>query len=126
MSVVATIEVIGGDRVLEGAITGLALASVAQLENERLRAKIPRLYSGHIRYEREPPGQERWQTAYETARRGFGDCEDLASYRLAELYFFDGEDGARIKVLKISPVLRHVVVLRANGQIEDPSKLLGM
>lgn len=126
MSVRVTMELIGTDRVLEGAITGLALASVAQMQDPELCGSIPDLYSKRIKYMREPAGRERWQTAYETAKRGGGDCEDLAAYLLAELIARKGELGARIRVIKINAGLRHIVVQRANGRIEDPSKLLGM
>ncbi len=63
--------------------------------------------------------------------------EDLSVYRVGELWvagerpeWSDLErryvGGARPKVIDVRPGLKHCVVLRANGQIEDPSKRLGM
>lgn len=112
-------------RELEAYVTGLALASWSQLQDPPVAAYIPPLYSGQIRYKREEPNREHWQSAQETAERGRGDCEDLVAYRLAELWRA-GELGAKARVLTISPTLRHVVVERADGAIEDPSKRLGM
>lgn len=107
---------------VRAAVTGLAAISVAQM----IARNLPPLYGGTIRYEREPPGRERWQTALETAWLRTGDCEDLAAYRLAEL-IRAGELSARIVVRVIVPNrLLHIQVQRANGMIEDPSKLLGM
>jgi hypothetical protein len=110
---------------LEGLVTGLALASLSQMRDPTQGPRIPGIYCGRIRYEREPRKRERWQTALETAIRGSGDCEDLVAYRLAEIWK-DGETKARARVLHVNPTLRHVVVQRANGRIEDPSKRLGM
>lgn len=109
---------------LEALVDGLALQSYAQLLDPVTAAKIPALYTSKVRYKNEPAGREIWQSAYETVKLGEGDCEDLVAYRLAELW----RDGirARAKVLTISPLLRHVVVLHKDGSIEDPSKNRGM
>jgi len=106
---------------VRAAVLGLAAVSYAQMRE----ARLPPLYSGRIRYVRERPGREQWQTALETASRGVGDCEDLAAYRLAELQA-GGERGATILVRVVRPELFHIVVKRASGAIEDPSARLGM
>jgi hypothetical protein len=110
-------------RELEEAVNGLGRVCQAQLSEPG--CKLPALYSGRIRYQREAPGQERWQSAAETAQKGHGDCEDLAAYRLGELWR-DGETKARARVVAITPTLRHVMVARGDGTLEDPSKRLGM
>ena len=51
--------------------------------------------------------------------------EDLSVYRVGELWVA-GERAARPKVIDVRPGLKHCVVLRADGTIEDPSKRLGM
>lgn len=112
-------------RELEEAVNGLGRVCQAQMVDPENAGKIPPLYSGRIRYQRERPGEERWQSAEETARRGYGDCEDLAAYRLGELWAA-GEKKARARVVTITPTLRHVMVARADGSLEDPSKKLGM
>lgn len=110
---------------LEAVITGVALASLSQLRNPSQARYIAPLYGGKIRYQAEPPGRERWQTALETSRLGYGDCEDLSAFFCAVAWHL-GETGARILIVKPRPGLRHVVVRRADGRIEDPSKRLGM
>lgn len=97
--------------------------------------KTPSLYASGVRYEREPPGQEDWQDIFTTLRRRSGDCEDLATWRAADLL----RRGIRARafgrprpMLIQSPTgaemgtLWHILVRWPNGKIEDPSKLLGM
>lgn len=121
MAVPVTINVGESPAQIRAAVLGLAAISLAQMSERN----VPPLYAGHVRYEREPIGRERWQTAFETAQRGAGDCEDLAAYRLAELHRA-GESRATIVVKVVSPTLMHILVRRANGAIEDPSARLGM
>jgi len=82
------------------------------------------LYGAGVRYDRRD-ADERWQLPRETAARGRGDCEDLASWRAAELRLA-GERGARVVVRRTGPTVLHAVVRRASGKIEDPSLRLGM
>lgn len=112
-------------RELEAAVMGLAWICWSQMEDAANAGRIPPLYSGRIRYQREPEGREDWQTAIETARLGTADCEDLCGYRLGEL-FLAGETKARARVVAITPTLRHVLVMRGDGRLEDPSRRLGM
>jgi hypothetical protein len=88
------------------------------------RGLVGSLYDSGVRYEREAPGFEDWQTAAETLRRGVGDCEDLVIWRVAELR----EQGipARAIVLPLRRRLWHVVVRHPDGMLEDPSTALGM
>lgn len=76
-----------------------------------------------MRYTREDPA-ERWQLPSETAARGGGDCEDLASWRCAELRL-RGE-SCRVVVKRTGPRVLHALVERGDGSIEDPSRRLGM
>ena len=104
-----------------------ALVCTGTLDMRRARERgepLPRLYGGAIRYQREPPHSERWNSAVEVARLGYGDCEDLAAYRAAELRL-GGQWAARAILIRKSPTLLHCVV-DINGQREDPSKRLGM
>lgn len=85
------------------------------------------VYSLGTYYKREPIGRERWASARYMRRRpseGF-DCEDLASYQVAYLLTSGVDPGARVG-LKRSPVGWHVVVIRGDRTIEDPSLALGM
>jgi len=90
--------------------------------------RTPSLYDSGVVYEREPAGREDWQTIPVTLERGNGDCEDLAAWRTAELQH-QGEKAriiTRTKRQRNGRLLIHVLVMRENGDIEDPSLLLGM
>ena len=106
---------------VRAAVLGLAAVSRVQMASH----DFPLLYESGIRYQREPAGRENWQTAAETLARGFADCEDLAAYRLAELHR-QGEEQATIDVKQVNPDLMHIRVRRADGTLEDPSRILGM
>lgn len=107
---------------IAGMLRGLQLACEAQLRTRR----YPMLYRAGVRYQAEPLGQERWQIPSVTLQLRAGDCEDLAAWRAAELVV-NGLDRAALAVVKIvRPGLMHCVVRRGNGQIEDPSRVLGM
>jgi hypothetical protein len=93
---------------------------------EMSQRKYPPLYHLGVRYQREPqiPGRyEQWRTIREIVTAGHGDCEDLATARVAELR----RAGIRAIpwLLKNGPTW-HVVVRHPDGKIEDPSKILGM
>lgn len=90
-----------------------------------LRANPQRqLYQSGVKYRRESVGNEIWQLPSETAKVGYGDCEDLAAWRAAELRL--AGESASCYVKQVKPRLFHVVVRRANGVLEDPSAKLGM
>ena len=91
----------------------------------------PPLYASGVRYVAEPDDSERWLTVPEMRAVGHADCEDLVSWRVAELRAA-GERGARAFWVSFPPrvsgggILYHVLVRRADGRVEDPSRLLGM
>lgn len=90
------------------------------------KGNAPRLMRSGVRYRREiKPSVERFQRIPEIIRRGSGDCEDLASWRCAELRYYD-RIAAVPWILNPRPRLFHVVVRLPNGRIEDPSAALGM
>ena len=88
----------------------------------------PWLYHSGVRYVEEPGGVDQWRDIPETLARGIGDCEDLACWRLAELRARLGEAAIPfVKLTRAAPrTLYHIAVTRANGTLEDPSRLLGM
>jgi hypothetical protein len=88
----------------------------------------PWLYESGVRYEEEPPGRDEWQDIPETLLRREGDCEDLACWRLAELRVRSGEHAVPfVKRSVHGPrTIYHVAVRRADGVLEDPSRILGM
>jgi len=94
--------------------------------------KIPLLYESGVRYEAEPEGQEDWLDVLSClserdAGRG-SDCEDLASWRAAELQA-QGIAAHPVFVwrkMNNGSHLYHIVVRWPDGRIEDPSRKLGM
>jgi hypothetical protein len=88
----------------------------------------PWLYESGVRYEEEPPGRDDWQDIPETLHRRTGDCEDLGCWRIAELRTRRGEHATPyVKRSVTGPrTVYHVAVRRADGSLEDPSRVLGM
>lgn len=91
--------------------------------------RLPPLYTSGVRYEREPRGQERWLSAPWIYELGAGDCEDLACARAAELRLA----GLPAFAIPKAPTARvgggklyHIIVDRTGGELEDPSRRLGM
>lgn len=120
-----------------------------EMRRARKRGKpYPPLYESGVVYQREPwSGRvEEFADCRTVLRRGWGDCDDLCAYRLAEL-LEAGErparpcsrhvtaepgctacvSGADIRVYWRGPGKpMHVEVRRASGAIEDPSRFLGL
>lgn len=125
-----TATIILSDVELVAALHGLSMLGFTQLWHARwnnLNIKaFPPLYQSGVRYQREPIGSEVWQGPRESYASKKADCEDLAAgWRVPELWM-SGETAAYPKVIRINAVLRHVVLVRADGTEEDPSVILGM
>ncbi len=94
--------------------------------NQRLlrRRKYPPLYKSGVVYKKER--QDTWRPVTDVLRSGWGDCEDLAAWRAAELRN-SGEDlNAHVAVYRSGPTRYHAIVARGDGSTEDPSRRLGM
>lgn len=115
----------GRERVLLQLFEALVTANIAYLHEH---PETPRLFESGIRYDEEAPGSEDWQDIPETLKRGKGDCEDLACWRIAELRVRDHEHAMAYlkRAERGDRVLYHVAVWRADGRLEDPSRVLGM
>jgi len=88
------------------------------------RRKLPPIYQSGVRYVREPPGREHWLRADEVYEDGEGDCEDLATWRAAELR---RKGIPAMAIAKRSGRRKfHAIVVFPDGTIEDPSRRLGM
>ena len=103
--------------------------NVEFLKRVKSSKRIPPLYVSGVRYRRESPpvtGErvERFALIPVVLQLRFGDCEDLAAWRVAELRM-QGE-RATPWIIRPHPRMFHVQVRRGNGVIEDPSKQLGM
>lgn len=89
--------------------------------------EMPPLYSTGVVYRRESRGQEWWESASDVLgviSERSGDCEDLASFRCAELRFYEGIP-CHVKVVRTKRGSFHAVVqYDDDGSIEDPSRVL--
>lgn len=97
---------------------------------------VPPLYDSGARYRKEP--RDTWRHALDVDRQGWGDCEDLAGYRVGELRVTGEDPGAYIYTYQTGPTRYHAIVGRTRGVIpsfarsrlgwpyEDPSLALGM
>ena len=87
---------------------------------------VPLLYDSGVRYRRERPGEEWWESITDIMGvhgDGEGDCEDLSAIRAAELRYYYGEP-ARVRIGRTRRGSFHAVVERGDGTIEDPSRIL--
>jgi len=114
-----TVDAPAEPEILEALCAGLVAANVELIPIYGL----PPLYQAGVIYRREPKGRERWQLAPQTFSIGHGDCEDLATWRAAELRL--GGVDARVRIYRASRRTMHVIVETPNGY-EDPSRVLGM
>jgi len=105
------------------ALNALVAANVLWL---RRNPGVPPLYATGVRYLAECCG-EVWRHAAAVLARGGGDCEDLSAFRVAQLQLLGVP--ARIKLQTVGrmgeDLSLHVLVAMPNGQIEDPSDILG-
>lgn len=94
----------------------------------RRNPSFPPLYSTGARWEIRPgdPSETEWRYAPNVATEGWGDCQDLSSYRAAELRVTGEDPHAKVRVYPTGPNRYHAVVARGNGMVEDPSVILGM
>lgn len=91
-------------------------------------SKTPPLYKSGVLYRQDPPGNEIWQDIPTMLKTRFGDCEDLACWRAAELNFAGIRARPYLKWRESGPKTSqfHAVVRWPDGRIEDPSAALGM
>jgi hypothetical protein len=125
MQCVVLVKVEGGADIID------LVEKLISLNRRWLRAhpETPGLYESGVRYQAEPPGEEFWLHIPYILMAGVCDCEDLVAYRVAWLREVDGEEEARPDLIRQrAPGLEvwHVRVRRADGSIEDPSRILGM
>jgi hypothetical protein len=107
----------------------LMLHALVALDSAYLRfhSNTPPLYGAGVRYRREPHEYEQWLTIPCVHARRWGDCEDLAAWRVAELRAQGVDAWACFHWRKAGRALvYHIVVCRPDGVVEDPSRVLGM
>lgn len=101
------------------ALAGLTAMNRALL---KLYGDVPPLYEAGVVYRPESPDE--WESLDIVMARGYGDCEDLASWRAAELQEHGIE--AIADVYSVRPTRWHAIVVYPDGTVEDPSRKLGM
>jgi hypothetical protein len=113
---------------IEAALAATVLCNLHQMRC----TPVPRLYESGVRYQREhclavnvPETCERFLTALQLLAERVGDCDDLASFRCAELIHTGEDTGATARAVRTQSGW-HAIVRRGNGMIEDPSAKLGM
>lgn len=112
-------------RALLGMMHALAYVNQTFLETY---PRIPALYSSGVLYRPEAAGQEMWQDIPRCLELGYGDCEDLACWRVAELNYAGIRAAPYLKWRNSGPKssMFHATVRWPDGRIEDPSAALGM
>jgi hypothetical protein len=117
------------ETILRFLLEGLTRANELYLSEH---PNTPPLYASGVRYQPEPYGEEDWDTIPVVYERGWGDCEDLACIRCAELRRAGLQCHPDFYISKREPLqlTYHIVVriIAPNGRhiIEDPSAKLGM
>jgi len=86
--------------------------------------KFPPLYDSGVVYKREPA--DVWRDIRTVYKSGWGDCEDLAAIRVAQLRFTGEDEQAHVAVYQSGARKYHAIVARSDGTTEDPSRRLGM
>ena len=110
---------------LQAGLEFLIASNLAYLEKN----SAPPLYSAGIRYTPDVPGlDEKWKDIPQVITTRAGNCKEFGAWRAAELRAA-GDALARCIVMH-TPTgknqLFHILVRRGDGQIEDPSRILGM
>jgi hypothetical protein len=92
----------------------------------RQHPKLPLLYQSDVQYKAEK--SEIWQDIKWVIETGYGDCEDLASWRCAELRVKGGINAQPfIRGRKVAKgTIYHALVQWPDGRVEDPSIAMGM
>ena len=103
------------------------MESMCQINETYLDAhpEIPSIYKTDVIYKMERG--EYWKDVYNIMGDGYGDCEDLSCWRVAELRLAGVKARPYIKWRKVQGSwLYHALVWRPGNRIEDPSLSLGM
>lgn len=128
----ATIHIPSSAEMYDAALEGLTRI------NERIidAGAVPPLYTSGAVYKREP--RDTFRHSLDVADQKWGDCEDLAAYRAAELRVSGEDPDAHVYTVRTGPKRFHAIVKRYAGNIpdgarcrfgadcEDPSRMLGM
>jgi hypothetical protein len=118
-------------REMSDGVLGYLLEALTAIDVLYLTAhpETPAIYDSGVVYQEEPPGAEDWANIPMILKLGWGDCEELACWRAAELQV-RANVRARASFTKQTQsdgtMLYHITVLLPDGRVEDPSRQLGM
>lgn len=134
----------GADRARSQAALLWMLEALVKIDEGHLAQKpYPPLYEAGVRYQREA-GTEEWRDIPAILENGWGDCEDLACWRVADLRRQGLRAGPYVRYRQVDGVFhyhalvaiyRPVIHRAPNGKrverlvrvgTDDPSKKLGM
>lgn len=91
---------------------------------ELVGRRLPPLYQARVVYRRDPPGAREWfRSLARVYITGWGDCDDLASIRAAEIRRAGGHALAEVRRTP-NPNTLHAVVTDGATVIEDPCAVL--
>lgn len=123
--VAAKIQIESNKPALDAALEGLVKMNQQQIRvSAREGRPVPPLARSGVHWQRDKG--ETWDTIDIVRRRGYGDCEDLASWRAAELREQGIAARAVVRRSNSPGVAWHAIVQLPNGQFEDPSAKMGM
>lgn len=88
-----------------------------------LRYSYPPLYASGVEY-RSEASKDVWKDVRAVYLDGYGDCEDLAAWRLAELWLGNTPARAVVTATSDGSRLTHILIELDGGRLEDPSKIL--
>ncbi len=103
------------------ALEGLVQINGLVLDKNR---DIPDVYSSGARWRNVP--HTTWRRADQIAGEGWGDCEGLSSWKVAQDRLTGYDPDARVGVYHTGPKKYHAIVIHGDDSIEDPSVKLGM
>lgn len=106
-------------------VLNAALETVTRVDESQIKRGILPTVTQAIkdgaRWRPEPPGDEHFDHAAAIVRRGWGDCDDWAPWKAAELRATGVDPGARAEVEKSGPNRWHAKVTSSSGKKIDPS-----
>jgi hypothetical protein len=91
------------------------------------KGNLSPLYSSGVKYHKQNPKACAFRMPSDVKKRGNGDCKQLVLWRLAELKANGETATPRVMWLNDRKGLQaHILIRRADGNLEDPSVTLGM
>jgi len=124
-----------------GFLQGVVASNRVTMREAKRRGKpIPPLYQSGVEYRPERGPFEEFADVLTVLRRGWGDCDDLVAWRIAELEEQGIRAGARIywrtkrPPFRMHAEVRHAPHCRCSlchgrypkGRVEDPSRFIGL